>query len=98
MAGPLRPPGCEPLPSGLLLVGPPQHVEELDDDVVVVAVNLNPFEEREGVVVLPAWIGLPPAVRVRELLADEVFTWHIGRNYVRLGPGQSHVLTAERYE
>ena len=31
-------------------------------DVVVVVVNLNPFEEREGVVVLPAWIGLPPAV------------------------------------
>jgi starch synthase (maltosyl-transferring) len=69
-----------------------------DDDVVVVAVNLNPFEEREGVVVLPAWIGLPPAVRVRELLTDDVFTWHIGRNYVRLGPGQSHVLAAERAE
>ena len=34
-----------------------------DDDVVAdVAVNLNLFEEREGVVVLPAWIGLPPAV------------------------------------
>ncbi len=63
-----------------------------EDDVVIVAVNLNPFEEREGVVVLPAWIGLPPAVRVRELLTDEAFTWHIGRNYVRLGPGQSHVL------
>jgi starch synthase (maltosyl-transferring) len=69
-----------------------------DDDVVVVVVNLNPFEEREGVVVLPAWIGLPPAVRVRDLLRDEVFTWHIGRNYVRLGPGQSHVLAAERSE
>jgi starch synthase (maltosyl-transferring) len=68
------------------------------DDVVVVAVNLNPFEEREGVVVLPAWIGLPPAVRVRDLLHDEAFTWHIGRNYVRLGPGQSHVLAAERAE
>ncbi len=69
-----------------------------DDDVVLVAVNLNPYEEREGVVVLPAWIGLPPAVRVRELLTDDVFTWHIGRNYVRLGPGRSHVLAAERSE
>ena len=58
----------------------------------------QPVREREGVVVLPAWIGLPPAVRVRDLLRDDVFTWHIGRNYVRLGPEQSHVLAAERSE
>jgi hypothetical protein len=29
---------------------------------------------------------------VRDLLTDDTFTWRIGRNYVRLGPGQSHVL------
>jgi hypothetical protein len=41
---------------------------------------------------LPVSTGLPPAYRVRDLLADEQWTWHLGRNYVRLGPGQSHLL------
>ncbi|HSL65617.1 MAG TPA: alpha-1,4-glucan--maltose-1-phosphate maltosyltransferase [Gaiellaceae bacterium] len=72
------------------------YAKKQGDDVVLTVVNLNPFEEREGVTVLPAWLGLPPAVPVRDLLRDEVFTWHIGRNYVRLGPGQAHVLAPER--
>ena len=41
---------------------------------------------------LPVSTGLPPAYRVRDLLGDDDWTWHIGRNYVRLEPGQSHVL------
>ncbi|HSC90084.1 MAG TPA: maltotransferase domain-containing protein [Gaiellaceae bacterium] len=72
------------------------YAKKQGDDVVLTVVNLNPFEEREGVAVVPAWLGLPPAVPLRDLLADRVFTWHIGRNYVRLGPGQSHVLAPER--
>ena len=72
------------------------YAKKRGDDVVLVVCNLNPFEEREGVAILPAWLGLPPAVPMRDLLADETFTWHIGRNYVRLGPGQAHVLAAER--
>ena len=62
------------------------------DNVVVVVVNTDPFETREGVAVLPAALGLPPTFRARELLADEAFTWQTGRNYVRLEPGRSHVL------
>ena len=31
-----------------------------------------------------------------DLLADTDWTWHIGRNYVRLAPGQSHVLRIVR--
>jgi hypothetical protein len=29
---------------------------------------------------------------VHDLLGEQEWTWNIGRNYVRLGPGGSHVL------
>jgi hypothetical protein len=44
------------------------------------------------VAVLPVSTGLPPAYRVRDLLGESTWTWHIGRNYVKLPPGGSHVL------
>ena len=59
---------------------------------VIVVVNLDPAAEQEGVCILPVATGLPPAYPVRDLLADERWTWHIGRNYVKLAPGKSHVL------
>jgi len=59
---------------------------------VIVVVNLDPTVEQEGVCILPVATGLPPAYPVRDLLADERWTWHIGRNYVKLAPGKSHVL------
>ncbi len=58
-------------------------------------VNLDPKAEREGVVVVPVWLGLPPAYAVTELLGGERFQWRIGRNYVSLAPGQAHVLRVE---
>jgi starch synthase (maltosyl-transferring) len=61
------------------------------DDVIVV-VNLDATATQQGVCILPVTTGLPPAYRVRDLLADEEWTWHIGRNFVELGPGKSHVL------
>jgi starch synthase (maltosyl-transferring) len=61
-------------------------------NVVIVVVNLDPFAAQEGVCVVPAGSGLAPAYAVQDLLAGEEFTWHIGRNYVRLGPGKSHLL------
>jgi starch synthase (maltosyl-transferring) len=61
-------------------------------NVVIVVVNLDAFAAQEGVCVVPAGSGLPPAYAVRDLLAGEEFTWHVGRNYVRLGPGKSHLL------
>jgi hypothetical protein len=57
-----------------------------------VVVNLDPFEARDGVTIVPALLGLPPSIRARELLTDEDFAWQTGRNYVRLEPGQSHVI------
>jgi starch synthase (maltosyl-transferring) len=59
---------------------------------VIVVVNLDPTAEHEGVCILPVSTGLPPAYRVTDLLAGERWTWHIGRNYVKLGPGKSHLL------
>ena len=52
--------------------------------------NLDPLAAQEGVAIVPASLGLPPAFPAQELLTDEEFPWRIGRNYVRLEPGQSH--------
>ena len=47
---------------------------------------------------IPVALGLPPAFMVRDLLNGGEFAWRIGRNYVRLDPGKSHVLKVTRYE
>jgi starch synthase (maltosyl-transferring) len=62
------------------------------ENSVVTVVNLDPRAAQEGVCVVPVSTGLPPAYPVRDLLTDENWTWRIGRNYVKLGPGQSHLL------
>jgi starch synthase (maltosyl-transferring) len=61
-------------------------------NVVVVCVNLDPLAAHEGVVLIPDSLGLPPAFGVRDLLAEEAHVWRIGRNFVRLDPGKSHVM------
>ncbi|MGH3007831.1 MAG: alpha-1,4-glucan--maltose-1-phosphate maltosyltransferase [Gaiellaceae bacterium] len=67
------------------------HKKRGDNEIVTV-VNLDPGAEQEGVCVVPVSTGLAPAYPVRELLTDETWKWKIGRNYVKLPPGQSHVL------
>ena len=59
---------------------------------IAVAVNLDPRLPREDVVVVPPDIGLPDEFPVRDLLTGERYRWRIGRNYVGLGPGQSHLM------
>jgi starch synthase (maltosyl-transferring) len=66
------------------------------DDIVVVIVNVDPHHAQEGVVVLPAELGLPPTFTAADHLGGDRFTWHLGRNYVRLEPGKSHVVVPER--
>jgi starch synthase (maltosyl-transferring) len=68
------------------------YIKRTDDSAVICVVNLDPTSVQEGLCILPMSTGLPPAYRVRDLLTDEEWTWHIGRNYVRLAPGQSHLL------
>ncbi|HEY8723326.1 MAG TPA: alpha-1,4-glucan--maltose-1-phosphate maltosyltransferase [Gaiellaceae bacterium] len=61
-------------------------------DNMICVVNLDPFAEQEGSCVVPVSLGFPPAFDARELLTDTSFTWRAGRNYVKLGPGKSHLL------
>jgi starch synthase (maltosyl-transferring) len=62
------------------------------ENTVITVVNLDPKRAQTGVCVVPVSTGLPPAYPVQDLLSGENWTWRIGRNYVKLGPGQSHVL------
>jgi starch synthase (maltosyl-transferring) len=71
------------------------YAKRADGNVVLVCVNLDTRVEHEGVVTVPVWLGLPPAYSATELLSETEFHWRIGRNYVRLGPGQAHVLRVE---
>jgi starch synthase (maltosyl-transferring) len=68
------------------------YLKRSGENVVVCVVNLDPRAGQEGVCILPVSTGVPPAYPVRDLLADETYTWHVGRNYVKLAPGGSHVL------
>ncbi len=59
---------------------------------IICVVNLDPLVGQEGACVIPVALGLPPAFDVRDLLTDDEFVWRAGRNYVGLGPGQTHLL------
>jgi len=65
-------------------------------EAVLCCVNLDPFEAREGVVIVPYGLGTAPAFHVEDLLNGARYDWRLGRNYVRLEPGQSHVLAVVR--
>ncbi len=63
-------------------------------NVLLACVNLDPRTAREGVVVVPARLGLPPVFTVEDLLGGETYDWRIGRNYVGLDPEErvAHLL------
>ena len=64
------------------------------DNVIIVVVCIDPHVPQEGVAVVPAWLGLPPAFAVEDTLDGGRYDWRLGRNYVRLGPAErmAHVL------
>ncbi len=62
------------------------------DNTVVTVVNLDPKATQVGTCVVPVSTGLPPAYPVRDLLTGQKWTWRIGRNYIKLAPGKSHLL------
>jgi starch synthase (maltosyl-transferring) len=68
------------------------YLKRSGENAVVCVVNLDPHAAQEGVCILPVSTGVPPAYPVRDLLSDAAYTWHVGRNYVKLDPGKSHVL------
>jgi starch synthase (maltosyl-transferring) len=71
------------------------YLRRAEGNTLVVCVNLDPRSAQEGVAVVPASLGLPPAFAASELLSGEAFHWRLGRNFVRLGPGRSHILRVE---
>jgi starch synthase (maltosyl-transferring) len=74
------------------------YVKRTDDNTVITAVNLDPHNTQEGIVNVPAWLGTAPVFKVRDLLDDQLYDWSIGRNYLRLAPGQrmAHLMRLER--
>jgi starch synthase (maltosyl-transferring) len=74
------------------------YLKRHEDNVVVTVVSLDPHAAQEGLAVVPAFVGLPPAFEVEDLLDGGRYTWRIGRNYVRLAPGErmAHVLRVEQ--
>jgi starch synthase (maltosyl-transferring) len=64
------------------------------ETTVITVVTLDPRSPQEGVCVVPDHTGLPPAFDVFDELTGETFSWHLGRNYVRLAPGDrpAHIL------
>jgi starch synthase (maltosyl-transferring) len=73
------------------------YAKRTGGNIVVVVVNIDPHQTQEGVAMVPAELGTPPAFSVHDLLSDEHYQWRIGPNYVRLEPGvrQAHVLRVE---
>ncbi|MFL5979367.1 MAG: alpha-1,4-glucan--maltose-1-phosphate maltosyltransferase [Gaiellaceae bacterium] len=69
-----------------------------DADIVLAVVNIDPHHTQEGLVTVPADLGLPPVFGVRDLLDGSGYDWRLGGNYVRLEPGhrQAHVFEVLR--
>ena len=67
------------------------YAKRTGTNIVVTVVNIDPEHVQEGLVTIPASLGLPPAFGVEDLITGDFFDWRIGGNYVRLEPGQSHV-------
>lgn len=73
------------------------YARRAGDDTVITVVNLDPHHAQEGLVTVPAEIGVPPAFTVRDLLDGATYHWRLGGNYVRLQPGerQAHLFAVE---
>jgi starch synthase (maltosyl-transferring) len=61
-------------------------------DSVIVCVNLNPQIFSEGLLNIPASLGLPGSFHVVDLLDGTGYRWRTGDNYVLLSPGSSHIM------
>ena len=68
------------------------YAKQSPADTLIVVVNLDPVTSREGLVAVRPELGLPSSFAVQDLLSDDTYAWRSGGNYVRLAPGQAHVL------
>jgi starch synthase (maltosyl-transferring) len=74
------------------------YAKQSHGETIICVVNLDPHVGQQGQINVPASLGLPPAFTVLDLLSDESYQWHIGPNFVALGPGwrQAHILQVHR--
>jgi starch synthase (maltosyl-transferring) len=77
------------------------YAKAWEGDVVISVVNIDPRNAQEGLVTVPADLGLAPVFGVRDVLDGSGYDWRLGGNYVRLGGGgdssrQAHVLEVIR--
>jgi starch synthase (maltosyl-transferring) len=70
------------------------YAKQASGETLIIAVNIDPHSANEGVVIVPAHLGTPPAFTVRDELSGDEYDWRLGRNYVRLDPWgrQVHVF------
>jgi starch synthase (maltosyl-transferring) len=62
------------------------YAKQEGSDTVIFVVAIDPRHPQEGVLSVPAELGLPPSFAVRDLLSGERYEWRRGGNYVRLDP------------
>jgi starch synthase (maltosyl-transferring) len=73
------------------------YVKRTGADTIITIVCLDARTPQEGMVAVPASVGVPPAFTAHDLLSGERYPWHIGQNFVRLAPGwrMAHVMAVE---
>ena len=73
------------------------YVKRTGSDTIITVACLDAHTPQEGMVTVPASVGVPPAFTAHDLLSGERYAWRIGQNFVRLAPGwrMAHVLTVE---
>jgi starch synthase (maltosyl-transferring) len=71
------------------------YAKQAAGNTVITVVNIDPHNQQEGLVVIPAHLGLAPVFTVRDLLDDGRYEWRLGGNYVKLAPGRSHLAHVE---
>jgi hypothetical protein len=69
-----------------------EHLLAYLKGALITIVNLDPIGPQEGLCILPVQLGLPPAFTVEDLLTGKRYPWRIGRNYVGLEAGRSHLF------
>jgi starch synthase (maltosyl-transferring) len=73
------------------------YAKQSEGNTVITVVNIDPHDDQEGLIVVPAQLGLPPVFSVHDALDDHRYEWRIGGNYVRLTPGRSHLALVEGF-
>ena len=70
------------------------YAKQEPGNTMIVVANLDPHNAQEGLVTIPALLGLPPVFAVEDQFTGDHYDWRIGANYVRLDPhgNQTHIL------